>query len=344
MLKRILAVALAIVMVMAMAAVAVSAAEVENPAGADTSSESTGTSGTIQFNAAPWKNATQIYCHIWINGGSEEFYGWKNPAEKCTKVSGTTWWEYDLSTLDKSTEISGGLKANEDYCIIFFDESGLQTYDTTFGTACIGDKLTMTGKQIENPIDSNKKGYEATWLKNSSKYGPHLAISSVGNFLGSKLCPNETGTEVIGDWLIGYAGSMNCDPIEVLSKALPKFGVKDVTAVMAYVTANNDGIYENEFIQEQLEKGYKAAYGEEVKIDQKEVENKKNQLEQSGGDTSAISDDNSSSSSGSGSSSTSNNVSGSNPDGQNDTILFVLAAIMLVSAGAFVISRKRTEV
>lgn len=341
MFKRILAVALAIVMVMAMAAVAVSAAEVENPAGADTSSESTGTSGVIYFNAAGWNNVTQIYCHIWVNGG-EEFYGWKNPAEKCTKVNGSV-WQYDLSALDASTDLPGGLKSNEDYCIIFHADTGLQTYDSTFGTACIGDRLSMTGKQIENPLDSNKKGYEATWAKNSSKYGPHLAISSVGNFLGSKLCPNETGTKVIGDWLIGFSGTMFCDPVEVLTKALPKFGVKDITAVMAYVTANNDGIYSNDTIQEQLEKAYKAAYGEEVKIDDKEVENKKNQLEQSGGDTNAISDD-ASTGSGTPGGSTNNNVSGSDPDGQNDTILFVLAAIMLVSAGAFVVSRKRTEV
>ena len=342
MFKRILAVALAILMVMSMAAIAVSAAEVSNSAGADSSSEATGTSGIIRFNAAGWNNVTQIYCHIWINGG-EEFYGWKNPAEKCTKVNGSL-WEYDLSKLDASTELTGGLKSNEDYCVIFHADTGLQTYDATFGTACIGDMLKLTGNQIENPIDSNKKGYEAVWARNSSKYGPHLAISSIGNFLGSKLCPNESGTKVIGDWLIGYSDSQFCDPVEVLTKALPKFGVKDITAVMAYIKTQDMGISDPKKMQSQLEEAYEAAYGTSVKIDEDEVNKKQEQLEQSGGDTSSISDDApSSGSTGAGGSSSTNN-SGTGADGQNDTILFVLAAIMLLAAGAFVVSRKRTEV
>lgn len=347
MFKRILSVALAIVMVMAMAAVAVSAAEVSNSAGADATSEATGTSGKIYFDASKWNNVTQIYCHIWINGG-DQFYGWKSAEEKCTNVSGSL-WEYDLSKLDGSSYITGGLKANEDYCLIFHADTGLQGYDTTFGTECIGDRAYLTGKTIENPVDSEKLGYETVWSKNSSKYGPHFAISSIGNFLGTVLCPNESSTKVIGDWLITYSDSQYCDPVEVLADALPKFGVKDVTTVMAYIMTQDLGISSADKMQSQLEDAYKAAYGEEVTIDTTEVEKKKEEIKNNGGSTAGISADepsesaSSTGSSGSTGASSGSNSSGTGSDGQNDTILFVLAAIMLVSAGAFVVTRKRAE-
>jgi len=348
MFKRILSVALAILMVMAMAAVAVSAAEVSNPAGADTTDAATGTSGKIYFDASKWNNVTQIYCHIWINGG-DQFYGWKSAEEKCKNVSGSL-WEYDLSALDGSSYISGGLKAGEDYCLIFHADTGLQGYDTTFGLECIGDRATMTGNQIENPIDSEKKGYETVWSKNSSKYGPHFAISSIGNFLGKVLCPNESSTKVIGDWLINYSDSQYCDPVEVLAKALPKFGVKDVTTVMAYIMTQDLGISNPDKMQKQLEEAYKAAYGEEVTIDTNEVDKKKEEIKNNGGSTAGVSSDEPSENAGTtgsgstGVSGSGSNSSGTGSDGQNDTILFVLAAIMLVAAGAFVATRKRTEV
>lgn len=353
MFKRILAVALAIVMVMSMAVIAASAAEVSNSAGADTSSEATGTSGVLYFDATGWNNVSQIYCHIWVNGG-DAFYAWKASAEKCTKVSGSL-WSFDLSILDDSTTVSGGLKAGEDYCVIFHADTGLQTYDATLGTACIGDRMKLTGEKIENPVDSEKEGYEAVWSKNSAKFGPHLAISSVGNFLGDVLCPNESGTKVIGDWLVAYSDSQYCDPVEVLAKALKKFNVKDIEAVYAYILTKDLGISNPDTMLDQLEKAYTKAYGQKATIDKTAAEKKSQTIKDNGGDTSSVSQDEAESSSsssttsgstgGSGSTTTSSqNYSGSANDGQEDTLFFVLAAVMLLAAGAFVVSRKRTEV
>jgi hypothetical protein len=408
MFKKILAVALAIVMVMAMAAVAVSAAEVSNSAGAevsnsagaDTSSEATGTSGVIYFNAQGWNNVTQVYCHLWKTGG-DPFFGWKQPQQKCTNVSGAL-WSYDLSALDASTDLPGGLKANEDYCVIFHADTGVQTYDTTFGTPCIGDRLSITGNQIENPMDSEKTGYEAVWSKNSANYGPHFAISSIGSFLGKNLCPNETSAEVMGNWLINYSTSMNCVPKDVVTAALPKLGIDseaEVEEVYTYLSgksASELGLSDMPTMVGLLEDGYAAAYGTSITVDGQVASGGGSETtpggSNSGGSTSDGSTSGGSTSGGSTSSSgttgtsstttsadgtvtvtkpdgtvtitkpdgtvttttttgttvggttTSTNVSGVGADGQNDTILFVLAAIMLVAAGAFVVTRKRTEV
>ena len=124
MLKRILAIAIAVVLVMSMAVVAVSAAdtdsasagaEVSNSAGADTSNSGTGAGKLIYFDASKWNNVNLIYCHIWERGG-DAFYSWQSKAEGCTKdKSNPNLWAYDLSKLDASTTVSGGLQPGKDY-------------------------------------------------------------------------------------------------------------------------------------------------------------------------------------------------------------------------------------
>jgi LPXTG-motif cell wall-anchored protein len=358
MLKRIISIALAVVMVMAMAAVAVSAAEVSdasagaevsNSAGADTSSSATGSGSVIYFDASKWKNYTTIYCHIWERGG-DAFFTWQSKKEACTKVSGSK-YSYDLSTLDASTQVEGGFKSNKDYCVIFSANTGVQTFDQTIGTACIGDTAKVTGKMIENAVDSEKEAYESVWTTNSSKYGPHLAISSIGNIIGSKLCPNENGAEVIGDWLPTYSSHTNFDVVATLAKALPKFGVKDIQTVYAYILSKeNSDLTDSDYatMQSQLEKAYAKAYpsAKAVKIDKAKAKTTAKAIE-GGKSVESVSSDSTSSSSSSGTGSTSStsstNSSGSGSDGQNDTILFILGGVMVVAAGAMFMSRRKRE-
>ena len=343
MFKKILAVALAVVMVMAMAAVAVSAAEVDNSVGADSSDAAT-SSGVIYFNPTGWNNVNQIYCHIWENGGND-FYGWKDKNEMCTKVG--SMWSYDLSKLNSSSMNPGGMKSGKDYCVIFFADTGVQTYDLTIGLECVGDMAKLNpSKMIENPVDSQKKGYECVWNKNSGKYGPHKAISSVGNILGSKLCPNESGAQVIGDWLMNYTGSLFCDPVEVLTDVLPQFGVKDIEAVYGYILSNEanwSAAAVATTMKKQLEDAFAKAYPSEEPstIDPTKADDIKDQID-NGANLGDVTQDPGEGSTGvGGGSGDSSNVG---KDGQNDTILFVLAGIMLLAAGAFVATRKRTEV
>ncbi len=352
MLKKIISIALAVLMVMSVAVVAVSAAdtdsasagaEVSNSAGADTSNSGTGASNVIYFDyGTKWKNVQQIYAHIWIVGG-DEFYGWQSGGEKCTRKGPTT-WAYDLSELNKSTAISGGLKSGVDYCVIFSADNGLQTFDQTFGTPCIGDTAKLTGNQIENAVDSEKKAYESVWKTNSSKFGPHLAISSIGNIIGSKLAPGESGTQVIGDWLYAYYNAQTFDVVPALAKALPKFGVKDIEAVYAYIMSKDDTLGDDvlDFIKEELEDAYKKAYGAPAKIDEKKAKEKEKELKK-GKKPNEISEDDPSGNAGGTSGASTGNSSGSGADGQETTIFFILGTVMILAAGTILFTRKRKE-
>ena len=358
MLKKLISIAMASIMAMSITAFAASAAtndtaeagaEVSDSAGADTDSSASGAGKVIYFDSTGWKNVKTIYCHIWQRGGSD-FFGWQQKITACKKESDTL-YSYDLTKLDSSLNIEGGLKSDVDYCIIFSSDTGAQTYDTTFGTACIGDTITVKDTQIENPKDSEKKGYEANWKTNSSKYGPHLAITSIGNIVGKVLCPNESGIEVVGDWLDTYYASVYCDPLETLTSALTRFGVKDIDAVLAYIESKESGS-DIDTISSMLEKAYKAAYKEDKKVDVKKVSKLKKDIgsgkdiddiietpSSNGGTVGGSSNTTGSDNSYSGSS----DVSNTGADGQEDTIFFALAGIMLAASGVMFVTRRKRE-
>ena len=78
------------------------------------------------------------------------------------------------------------------YKIIFThsvkNSAAAQTYDTFLDTNCLGHIAYCNGTVYENPVDSSKKTLAAFWKDmDSSKYGPVLQISSMGNVLGT--CP-----------------------------------------------------------------------------------------------------------------------------------------------------------
>ncbi|MCR5653419.1 MAG: LPXTG cell wall anchor domain-containing protein [Ruminococcus sp.] len=360
MFKKIIAIAVAVLIVMSMTAIAVSAAEVSESAvggdsssavGADSPNSSGGSGDLIYFDAKGWKSFNKVYAHIWVIGG-DSFYGWQTPNEECQKVSGTV-FSYDLSKLTGSMDVSGGMKSGGKYGVIFSANTGIQTYDTTIGTECKGDTAELTLEQIENPVDSNKKGYECVWENNSGKYGPHLALTSIGNVVGSKLAPGETGIQVIGDWAPTYFNSPNVDAVKALAGAYPQFGIKtidDLTNVYAYILTK-DGVAKDDLpsIKKTLEDAFYKAYPAQKgqKIDDKDAQQKADSGEASNPENlSGGSSSGGSSSSGGGSSSGgsySGDSSGSGADGQETTIFFVLGGVMIAAAGAMFISRKKRE-
>ncbi len=370
MLKKFMAIFIAVMVVFSSFAVAASAAEVEDSlvgadsnssASADTSSIATGSGDTIKFDASEWKNFSIVYCHIWQRGG-DDFFPWQSKKEACKKVEGSI-YEYDLSMLNNSTAIEGGLKAGVDYCVIFSANNGMQTYDTTFGKACIGDTIKVTGKRLENPKDSDKQAIEAVWTKNSNNYGPHLALTSIGNIVGSKLCPNEKGEEVIGDWIPTFYKSTYVDPVKALTEAYPKFGITSsdqISTIFGYIQNKKTGEDEDAILKvltEAFAKAYpsKAAEVKDTKKIKKAADEKEKAIKSSGGhitsSTSGSSGSTGSGSSSSGSSysgssssgSTSYNGSGTGPDGPEHTIFFILGGVMLVAVGAMYMSRRKRE-
>lgn len=181
MFKRFLSLALAVILVMSLGVIAISAAEVEI--------EDTEASGKIYFEVpGEWKNYKTIFCHIWEVGG-DSFYSWQAKAERCVEESDGK-WSYDLSALDKSKEVSGGMVADKKYAVIFSADTGVQTYDLLMGLPCIGD--TAYGKEtIMNPVDSEKTCVVARWKANGKDFYPVVQIDSLGNLVD----PDNKGKE-----------------------------------------------------------------------------------------------------------------------------------------------------
>ena len=241
MLKKIVSIMLAFVLILSVAVIGVSA---------ETGADNADTNSTlIYFDATGWKNITSLYCHIWERGG-DSFYAWKQKATAMKKVKDDL-YSFDLSVLERSATISGGIKDGKDYCVIFASSVGTadgpQTYDMTFGRECIGDTAYITGETVENPVDSEKTAQLAAWKNNSDKYGPHLAITSIGNIVGSHFCPNESYVSVIGDWLPPYFNSPNVDAMTTLINVYSEFGIKtenDVKAIYDYIVDNKGDYYQ----------------------------------------------------------------------------------------------------
>ncbi len=316
-------------------------AEAGEPVGADTDSSATGAGSLIYFDATGWKNFKTVFCYVWQRGG-DPFFAWKAKSSTMSKVKDNL-YSFDLSKLESSTTLSGGMKDGVDYCVIFTTDIGSQTYDTTIGKSCIGDTAKLTGKQLENPKDSEKKAYEAVWKTNSKSYGPHKAITSIGSIVGSVLCPNENGEEVIGDWLPTYYTSPYVDVKKVLPKYLKEFGVKNIENVYAYIYSKKGStLSEDEYkeIRQLLEKAYAEAYPSEEKPTIPEKPRKPYRKSGASGGTpqsnggAGGNNENSGYSGGT-------NRSGASADGQEDIILFVLGGVMIISAAVVFITRKR---
>lgn len=182
MFKKVLSLALAAMLLLSVGVVGAFAAE--------TDVETTAASGKVYFEVpADWKNFTTIFCHIWEVEG-ESFYSWQAKKEKC-KDEGNGKWSYDLSTLDGSTTVTGGMQSGKSYAIIFSNNNGLQTYDLNMGPDCAGDTV-YTGETLRNPVDSEKTCLVARWRANGSKYHPVVQYDSLGDLFD----PDNTGAEV----------------------------------------------------------------------------------------------------------------------------------------------------
>lgn len=332
--KRILAIVLAIVLVLSMGVVAASAAEADNTA--------TGASQVIRFDAGKWSNFKAIYCHVWVNGGAS-FFAWKGGESQCKKLTNTI-YEYDLANLAKSTAVEGGFKSGRDYCVIFHADTGVQTYDLTLGTECVGDTAKITGNMIENPVDSEKKTYEAVWNKNSGKYGPHRAITSIGSFVGSKLCPNENGAKVIAEWCAAYPSASNyCKPEEVIAEAMKEFKVKDIQTIYTYFLTIEDTMADQATVLKYLEDAAAIAYPNQPKETINVDDAKNNATSPTLNDAVNKAGNQTSNNGGSSNGGSTVNNSGSGADGQNDTIVFVLCGVMILAIGVLVVARKKRE-
>ncbi len=180
MIKKIVSLVLALVVIASMGAIALTASAAEQK---------------IYFEVpSNWNNYTKIFCHIWVYNG-DSLANWQSKKEACT-LEADGRYSYDIAAK------VGGIDSSNTYCVIFSANTGVQTYDTFMGTACIGDTLYCDGTIYENPVDSSKTATAAFWKNQSrSSYGPVMCVSSIGNLVGTCLAPGETAEGLFSTFL-----------------------------------------------------------------------------------------------------------------------------------------------
>ena len=141
-----------------------------------------------------WDEETQVYCHIFEYNGNA-FFEWQTKKERCND-NGDGTWTYDL---DAKGVV---LDPEKMYCVIFSNEDTEETYQLFMDTSCMGDTVYCDGTKTENPVDSSKKSDTAYWRnQDKNEFGPVLAISSVGNVIGSACAPDTTPEEMFENFL-----------------------------------------------------------------------------------------------------------------------------------------------
>lgn len=145
----------------------------------------------LHFDASTtgWSNFKYIRFHIW-EYGKDYFYAWGSKNENATD-NGDGIWSYNLTK--KGITIEPG----KTYCVIFATDTGMQTYDLMFDSTVLGDTAYCNSDIYENPWDNIKTLQAAVWKnQDASKFGPVLAVTSIGTVVGT-CCPPETSPQEI---------------------------------------------------------------------------------------------------------------------------------------------------
>ena len=361
MFKKVMSLALASTLVLSAGAFAASAAEAEDAVAADDSSavaagdESQVGAGTkIYFDvkSAGWKNFSKIYCHVWRADGTGKWPSWQTKKEVCKKESDDL-YSYDITKTGNAEEIQNAGSKNL-YCVIFSADTGSQIYNTIMNGNCIGDTVYVTGNQIENPKDSQKTDTEAAW-KNHPECGPQKVITSTSKIVGTALADGTTDVTLMADYLLDYVsddGTPDTSKTDKTQDLINQLKISPL-AVMSNVNFKLEDFVKAETMTQDVANKKKATIegilgnctdptkgGEKVNKDEiKNAEAKNDAADTSGGSSNSGSSSNGSSSNGSsnGSSSGSNSVQ----SGQETTIFFVFAGVMVAAAGVFFLVRRR---
>ena len=364
MFKKVMSLALASTLVLSAGAFAASAAEAEDAVAAndesavaaddssavaagDESQVGAGTKIYFDVKSAGWKNFSKIYCHIWRADGTGKWPSWQTKKEVCKKESDDL-YSYDITKAGKENaeEIQNAGSKNL-YCVIFSADTGSQIYNTIMNGNCIGDTVYVTGNQIENPKDSQKTDTEAAW-KNHPECGPQKVITSTSKVVGTALADGTTDVTLLADYLLDYVsddGTADTSKTDKTQDLINQLKVSPL-AVMSNVNFKLEGFVKEETMTQDVANKKKATIegilgnctdptkgGEKVNKDEIKNAEAKNDA----ADTSGSSNGGSSNGSSNGSSSGSNSVQ----SGQETTIFFVFAGVMVAAAGVFFLVRRR---
>ena len=173
--------------------------------GAGTDTEATGTSGLIYLEKPDWGECKYYSIHIWeAKQNGEQFFSYGTQKERFEEKDGKL--VYDLSKLNESTYIKGGLKAGVTYNLIVYNNNGVESCGLMFSTECAGDTIRVTSNErsFENTEDSTKHSYPIGWTNNAKKYGIPLQITSVGTVQGEFVTKGSSPDVIVKAWDKNY--------------------------------------------------------------------------------------------------------------------------------------------
>ena len=352
MFKKVLSIALAIIMMLSVAMIGVSAAQVEiadesadAPAevGADAGAE-TGAGNTISFdaNSTGWGGFKWIGFHIWhADADNTAIYDWSTKAQRGKDADGDGIWTYDLD--------AAGITIDGQYLVIFYTDTGAQTYNLLFDSSCIGDTASCNGTEIENPVDSNKSTLAAYWGNaDASVNGPQLAITSIGNVVGSALPKSTTKYAMFVKFLcspdkdgltnaIANGGGKTAQ--EIIDTCASALSLNKADVEQAINEAKDTGYAGNkkDWTSDWSKSASSLSDGEATAANETPADGS---AAPAGGSSSSGSSSSSNNSSSSSSSSKSGSAS-SSKTGQDTTVLFIMLGVMVAAAGVIIFARKR---
>lgn len=189
---------------------------------------------TIYFDASGWQDTTGVQCYIGEIDNNQNQFGWLTGEREQNSI-----YSFELSNYKDYDKINSDLQNNCNLIIFFQNFDGLRTCYITIGKSCAGDTLKLTGKTVKNLLDASKTNYDAVWKNNNEKYGSHLEIASYGDIIGSKLCPNESKTAFIGNWLSSYYNDFEIDAAAtVVSNAMKKVKYYNTDEIYKYIQSS----------------------------------------------------------------------------------------------------------
>lgn len=173
--------------------------------GAGTDTEATGASGEFYLEKPNWGESKYFSIHIWeAKQNGKQFFSYGTQKERFEEKDGKL--VYDLSRLNDSTYIKGGLKAGVTYNLMVYNNLGVESCGLMFSTECAGDTIRVTSNErtFENTEDSTKHSYPIAWTNNAKKYGIPLQITSVGTVQGEFVTKGSSPDDIVKAWDKNY--------------------------------------------------------------------------------------------------------------------------------------------
>lgn len=330
--------------------------------GAGTDTEATGTSGLIYLEKPDWGECKYYSIHIWeAKQNGEQFFSYGTQKERFEEKDGKL--VYDLSKLNESTYIKGGLKAGVTYNLIVYNNIGVESCGLMFSTECAGDTIRVTSNErsFENTEDSTKHSYPIGWTNNAKKYGIPLQITSVGTVQGEFVTKGSSPDDIVKAWDKNYKQYPNKASFSTQSSA------RDHKTRLAEIKAE---------FKELVSKGKVLILGGGVYTEKTDLNKVKPGSSSSSGSSSGSSSDSSSKSSSSSSSkkiykdkngnTVTKNADGSFTDANGNTVdasdvtattettdtvttgesatpIYIGLGVMLAAAGVYFLTRKKKE-